>query len=451
MILMIAALTGAKEQGMNLLTRLCGLMILAVSLTLGGCGGGGSEVIGDVPLPQDSTALTLSGLVTDDPVVNAAIMFKVGNREFNGPVPTDSQGQFSLQIEAESPDDLVVGNAHDVANGVFLTAVLDTYEGCLNLATDNVVNNVKVTNITTAQQVLAERLALDGSIDDFDEFVALLPQIDAMEMLELASSIKAVVENINGTVLPSGYAHTLELARSIADGSSTFNADVETVSPGTLAAAQNKLLSDGNATVPIAAAEAPGVYSAVGNDFIYAVFADGSAMVENFDDDAVPGTPSWNITSSGRLQVNYFGYIRNSDSFTSMGGNNGIMHLVADYTDSDDAPAGRAAATVNKYNFGAAFDASAVSGTVADPQFDGDDLVFAADGSGVARDRNNPGDQLTFDWSITAEGYLRLDFVETPRSTEFINLATGDTAMVLSVTRYNEQWPTLAVSTWEPN
>ncbi|NNF15147.1 MAG: hypothetical protein HKN70_00300 [Gammaproteobacteria bacterium] len=433
---------------MNYSANPIGAMIAVAMLAVSGCSGGGSEVVSTLPQVDDSATLTLSGLVTDDPIVNADVSFMVGNREFPGGVPTGSRGEFQLQVVSDNPDDMVVGRAHDAANGVYLTAVLDTFEGCINRAVDNVVDNVKVTNITTAQQVLAERLALDGSIDGYAEYMELSEQIDAMELLELAASIKSVVENINGTVLPSGYENTLELARAIASGSSTFDSDVELLNPGTLAFARDKLLNDGHATVPFSGGDAPGVYASVGQNFVYAVFADGSAMVEQFDDTAIPGTPSWSITDSGSLQVNFVNFRRSADRLTIMGNADNLMHVVADEIDGAGAAAGRDAATVKKYRFGPAFDAAGVPGTVADPYFVQDDLVFASDGTGVAQNRANPANQTSFAWSINAQGNLHLEFANSMRSVEFVNLVDSDATTVLSITRYDNQYPALAVNTW---
>lgn len=435
---------------MNRSAKPLGTVIVVATMMVSGCGGGGSEVAENLPPIEQpsSNTLTLSGLVTDDPVVNANVSFMVGAQEFVGATPTGSAGEFELQIKSDNPNDLVVGRAHDVANSVYLTAVLDTFEGCVNRAVDRVVDDVKVTNISTAQQVLAERLALDGAVDSYDEYMELSQQIDATELLELSASIKAVVENINGTVLPTGYAHTLDLARAIADGSSTFDADVELVSPGTLAFAQDKLLTDGNATESFAGSNAPGVYAAVSNEFVYAVFADGSALVEQFDDSAVPGTPSWNITERGNLQVNFIDFRRSADRLTVMGSAAEVMHLVADFVGPAGDAAGRRAATVEKFGFGPAFAADSVAGSVADPYYTSDDLVFMADGTGTAQNRANPALQSGFTWNINNRGHLRVDFAGSPRSTEFVALDGGNGSQVLSITRYNEQYPTLAVTSW---
>ncbi|MEM7082060.1 MAG: hypothetical protein AAF465_04960 [Pseudomonadota bacterium] len=417
---------------------------LVGSFLLVGCGGSGTELPAtgeaNIPTGETVTALTLSGLVTDDPIVNADVMISVGNTEFSSSVPTGSLGEFQVRIDSQNPSALVKGTAYDAANGVRLTATLDTFEGCVELARNDVVNSVKITNITTAKQVLTERLALDGNVESFDEFVSLSSQVDATELLELASAIKIVVENLGGNTLPSGYADTLALARSIAAGTSTFESDVELLSPGILAQAQAKLLTDGHATLLFSADDAQGVYVSSENRYIYAMFGTGTALVDYFADQAFSTIPSWSITESGAIELRYFDVNDSRDTLTLLSSTDRSLQIV---TDNSLGNQPRIASTVTKYGFGGAFAQAAVVGQFADPRNVNDRLTLQTDGVGFS----TSGDQQTaFTWSIDEAGHLNIAWPNTGRTLELINLDDG--ASVLSITRFDGQFPQLTVGTW---
>ncbi len=432
---------------MRVMAKLMGILVLT-TLVASGCGGSGSDAItGTNPVP-DATKLTIEGLITDDPIVNARVMFNVGGQEFTGAVPTGSQGEFSVEIESQSADALVVGNAFDEAHGVYLSAVLGTFSGYRDQARNSVVNSVKITNITTAQQVLAERLALDGQIGSYDEFTQLLPQIDATELLELSALIKTVVEGINGSVLPSGFGNTLDLARAIADGSSTFAADLALQSPGTLEFALNKLLTDGHATVDFTATNAAGVYASVSDHYVYAIFDNGSALVEYFDDNAMVSTPSWNITEDGKLRINFFGFDRDSDSLTLLGSAENSLHIVTDLAGLSSASVDRIASTVTKYEFAAGFDVADIVGTFADPHLSQNNLVFQAGGAGYSVNRNDANTEAPFTWSVATDGRLNIDYTNSFKSEEIVAIQSGDQSRVLSIARFDGQFPTLSVADW---
>ena len=267
-------------------------------------------------------------------------------------------------------------------------------------------------------------------------------------MFELSASIKTVVQNINGTTLPTGFGDTLDLARAIADGTSSFDADLELLSPGTLDFAREKLLTDGHATLNFRADEAPGVYVAVNNDYVYAVFDNGTALVEYFDDNAMSTIPSWNITNDGKLRINYFGFERAADSLTLLGGGPDALHLVTDLTDLSGATAARTAATAMKYAFAGGFDAASVTGTYVDPHAPQNDLVFQAGGAGYSVNRADTTQQSPFVWSVNSDGRLMVDYTNSAISVELISLASASQPQVLGISRIGGQWPSLAVGAW---
>ncbi len=75
-----------------------GLALLASTLVASGCNSGDTETPKAGSPSPDSTKLTISGLVTDDPIVNAGVSFMVGSTEFAGSSRTGSLGEFQVEI-----------------------------------------------------------------------------------------------------------------------------------------------------------------------------------------------------------------------------------------------------------------------------------------------------------------------------------------------------------------
>ena len=418
------------------------LLTGALSALLIGCGGGASDAPSATLTPPVSSKLTLSGIVTDNPIVNASVMVRVADTAFDDAPPTGSNGEFRLDISSENPAALVMAEALDAVNGVKLSAVLDTYAGFTTQARNGVVDGIKITNVTTALQVLAEAIAADGNIDTYSEYEQLVEQVDAGTLFELAAAIKVVVESIDGSVLPSGMADTVELARAIAGGSSSFLNDIAISAPGALAEARSKLLTDGNATLPFGPTDAPGVYRSLDNNFIYAVFANGTALVDNLDDNEVPGTPSWSLNDNGQLVVRFFGFERTTDSLSVIGKAGDVMHMVRE-SDFGNATTTDANTTI-KHLFGTAYSEAVVPGQWTDSAMPDSQWVFIESGTGFRRNTLTQAQGDVFTWTITDDGRINMSFDGTDESMQFVKLTTGND--VLQVTRFNGQYAYLAIS-----
>ncbi len=422
-------------------------MLGAAGTLLSACGGGASDApqpVNDTP-PADS--ITLSGIVTDNPIVNAAVMVRVAETAFDNAPLTGSNGEFQVDISSPKADALVMAEALDAVNGVKLTAILDSYANFNSRARNGVVDGIKITNVTTAAQVLAEQLAADGSVDSVEEFRTLAEQIDAGTLYELSAAIKVVVENIGGNVLPAGVTDTADLARAIASGDSSFLADIETATPGALAEARSKLLNDGNATIPFEPTDAPGVYTAIEESFTYAVFANGTALVDYGDDTSVPGTPAWSLNSNGQIDVRFFGFERNSDRISALGQVDDVMHIVteADFGSSNVVEA----ASVHKVGFGAPFESAEVVGTWIDGAMETSRWVFETSGLGHRLNTVTQTQEEVFSWSVTADGRISLAFDQSDETLQFVRVDSGADD-VLVIRRFNNQFALLNLSTLSP-
>ena len=429
------------------------LALSAACLVLSACGSGTPSDRDDVAVqaPVSATKLTLSGIVTDNPIVNASVEMRVGDVAFASKVPTGSSGDFRLDIESQDSDALIMAQADDMVNGVRLCAVLDTFENLQARASNGMVDGVRITNVTTAQQVLAERLALDGSVDSFVEYLELAPQIDAEELLELSAALKVVIENIDGNTLPSGFSDTVAFARAIAAGELPFVSDLALTSPDALTTARNRLLTDGNATVPFRAADVPGVYMASGaSDFAYALFSNGTAVAEFFEDEMVPGTPSWSLDAHGMMTVQYYGYELATDRISSIGRVGDTLHIVTDATAAESGAVTRRASNVAHYAFGAGFEATDVAGTWANPDAPNSQWVFDAGGTGYTQNATTMAVGQTFSWDVDGAGVLVLTFDDSNNRVEIHTLeADGDNAPnALTINRYAGQGATLSVGGW---
>ncbi|MEM9383852.1 MAG: carboxypeptidase-like regulatory domain-containing protein [Pseudomonadota bacterium] len=266
----------------------------------GGAGGdtGGSDTGGDDAgddtgggdTGDDSVAqtVTVSGVVTDAPIANAIVTLTVDGQQFEAPTPTDANGAYTVEISSTDPDALVLCEAVDPNGAARFTALLDDFEGFQEAANEEgVVEAVDITNVTTAQFVLATQLTDDGQIDDLDELETAAEMVDADELLELSAAIKVVVEAIEGVTLPEGIDDTQALAEAIAEGTTTFVEDLEVTNPGTLDEAVDLVLTDGNATVAWTEETVPGVYMPSDDDSVFVFFAGGQGLRQDFgfDDD----------------------------------------------------------------------------------------------------------------------------------------------------------------------
>lgn len=303
------------------------VLLVASSLALAGCGGGGGggsdsgadsasvgataggnqdEDAGDASDdPVGEPALTVTGLVTDAPVVGAEVTLKVGKLRFETAQPTGSDGSYAVDIVSlnADPDALVRLEAVDPTGTVRLTARASSLTSLVAAATDGVVSGVDITNVTTALDALVD--AQPGTVDTVPELEAAFANVDARLLLDIAAAIKLVVEGIGGVTLPAGVADTRALAAAIAAGDSTFLDDVATAHPGAFDSAVAKLLTDGHATQAFED-EAGGVYAARDGSLTFALLADGSAAMQSAGEAPV-ALGGWWVSGRGRLVLAHDG------------------------------------------------------------------------------------------------------------------------------------------------
>ncbi|HEA15083.1 MAG TPA: hypothetical protein ENH88_01250 [Pseudoalteromonas prydzensis] len=161
--------------------------------------------------------VTITGLVTDEPIANAELEIVVGGESFQ--VQANDSGRYTavLNIDESSTKKLVRVKAKglDALNpGVEFVSQLSSVEKLLAQAgEDNTLDSndnfgVNITNVTTAEFALLTRDGTEPTSEE--ELNSALLNVDADEKIQLATLIKIVVDNPEYS-LPEGVNSTLEL------------------------------------------------------------------------------------------------------------------------------------------------------------------------------------------------------------------------------------------------
>lgn len=170
-----------------------------------------------VSIKRKVSNVTITGIVTDEPIANAELEFVVGNESFSAKADANGRYTQELIIDESSSKKLVRVKAKglDATNpGVEFVSQLSSVEKLLAQAgDDNVLDStdnfgVNITNVTTAEFALLTRNGAE--LTSTEELDAALLNVDADEKIQLATLIKIVVDNPDYQ-LPEGVNSTLEL------------------------------------------------------------------------------------------------------------------------------------------------------------------------------------------------------------------------------------------------
>lgn len=428
-------------------------MLLTAAMALGACSSGSDPAPAatppapPAPPPPVAETLTVSGFVTDMPIANATVVLTVNGQEFTAANPTGADGSYTVDIETTDTDALVECVAFDPNGPARFTALLNSFAGLQEDAdVDGIIDDANITNITTAQQLLAESLAADGSIDDLAELQALAEQVDPDELLELAAAIKVVVDGLQGTVLPEEFTDVLELAQAIVDGTTTFVEDIETTNPGIIDAAIAQVVSDGFATVPFDAESMPGVYIDTSGTQITVLMEDGSGyLAEDELDGQVIDDITWSLTETGALEIAFTG-TEDTDTIVLLTDAAGVQTV---YVTSVEEGQEQEPGTFSVVRVGfdpAGFDTASATGSYRDPDTDDEDsetefTVLVTGGSGYEIDIATGVQDGFFTWVVNADAELVItdddlpDIGETEAGQEEITLLLleGSTADIRNV------------------
>lgn len=202
-----------------------------------------------IALKRKVLSVTITGLVTDEPIKSSSVAVQVGDETFN--VIADDNGNYSVDIEVDDSfaSKLVrlvaLGNNAINPEVEFISqlrsvATLLSQAGEDGKLTKDENFGVNITNVTTSEFALIKRD--HGEIEDEQALDNALLAVDADEKLLLAALIKIVVDN-DDYELPEGVESTLELI-SNADDIDDFVNTVDSQDPNLIESTKNEIKED---------------------------------------------------------------------------------------------------------------------------------------------------------------------------------------------------------------
>jgi len=425
-------------------------MSLAAVMALGACSSDSTQTPTpeppappEPPPPPAADTITVNGFVTDMPIPNATVVLTVNGQDFTAANPTGADGSYSVVIETTDTAALVECVAFDPNGPARFSALLDSFAGLqAGAGDDGILDDANITNVTTAQQLLAEALAVDGSIDDLAELQELAEQVDPQELIELAAAIKVVIDSVQGVVLPEEFTDVQQLAQAIVDGTSTFLADVEVTNPGIIADTVEEVINDGFATTPFAAESMPGVYIGTSGNEVFILMEGGSgyfAEDEQFGQ-LIEGI-TWSLNVDGALVI-VFTETQDTDTVVLLTDASGVQTV---YVTSVEGGVEQESGTFSVVRLGFdpdGFDATSAVGSYRNPnsaeegESETEFTVLLAGGSGYDLDVATGVQDDFFTWTVNADATLDItddgvpDLGETEVSDEreTIWLLEGSTA-----------------------
>ncbi|MEM1435098.1 MAG: hypothetical protein AAGG11_13650 [Pseudomonadota bacterium] len=413
--------------------RTPGLCLLAAAITtLVGCSSGSDSDTPPPPVSESAAAPTvvLTGFVTDNPIQDATVTATVAGQTFTSDQPSASDGSYQIEISSTDPDALVRLEAVDLSGTTRLSAIVDSFEAIEEAVEDTSEDeDFNITNITTAQEVLATRLTEDGSIDSKEELVETVARVETEDLLEVSAAIKLVVDGIDGVVLPTGVEDTLDLAEAIVSGESTFLDDVEEDAPGALDSAVDLVLSDGNATVAFETASVPGVYIAEDSFSIFAFFAGGFGFAQPEGEGSAGGF-DWQLTEAGVLNLFLGGPNPGTEQVTLLSRTDDIVNVVV--REDGDSGAGDPS-TARYYAFGDGFTPESVPGSYSTINDPGVLTVFEEGGTGYDMNALTGVAEGDFNWAVDSAGVLTITDADGATSTVYRLAGSTDDNLLLFV------------------
>ncbi|MCG7561286.1 REJ domain-containing protein [Pseudoalteromonas sp. McH1-42] len=163
--------------------------------------------------------LTLRGKVTDEPIQYANVSLQAGEKHFQA--QASETGEYELSVELDEADINAMmtleASGINTQSHVTLVSMLGELDNLVQAAgADSVLDaeeqfSVNVTNLTTVEYALIQQN--EDSVANHSELQRAKRNVDPEEKLDLASTLKAVIDH--GYALPDGLASTLELASDL--------------------------------------------------------------------------------------------------------------------------------------------------------------------------------------------------------------------------------------------
>ena len=216
-------------------------------LSILGCGSSSK----DNPENKNSNAyrISLSGIVTDEVIVNAEVTVTVGSETFT--TQANTSGEYEIEIESNNEDDMVTikakgkdDNSQGFVEFVSIAGDLKTLTesaGEDGILTSDESLNTNVTNVSTAKYVLAKKANNGEEITSKAKLEEVETSIDTNDILKLATAIKVIVDNASIS-LPGGATSTLTFSQD-ETAIDTFIEGLEISDPGLFEQTNTEILS----------------------------------------------------------------------------------------------------------------------------------------------------------------------------------------------------------------
>lgn len=252
-----------------------GVMVSVLLATqLAACGGGGGSSAPPVtnnppplnnnppPAPQPTkVSLKLKGAVTDAPIPNAIVTATVGTQTFT--TTADADGVYSLDIEIEESHtgDFITLNGKGVGaqSHVEFRSLAGSFQALAAAAgSDKTLSSdehrsTQITNVSTAEAVLLQEANGGQPITSDTALTSLGGGIDAQHMLDLAATIKLLVDHAADYPMPAGQTSILALATNTEARKKLID-EVAAKDPAVFAQAQTAIAADPTLVRPLTAA-----------------------------------------------------------------------------------------------------------------------------------------------------------------------------------------------------
>ncbi|MCG7534161.1 hypothetical protein [Pseudoalteromonas sp. OOF1S-7] len=202
-----------------------------------------------IKIKRKVNSVTLTGIVTDQPVANPKVSATVGDVGFIA--TSNARGEYSitLEIDEANKDQLVQLIATDPQNETIqFVSQLNTLNTLYNTAGDDRILNsrenfrVNITNVTTAEYGLIRQANLRPLTST--ELASARAGVDPSQQLVLAALLKLVADNDEYS-LPASVSSTRALANNKAEAEA-FEAEVREQDPDIIAQTIEEIITDPN-------------------------------------------------------------------------------------------------------------------------------------------------------------------------------------------------------------
>jgi hypothetical protein len=315
--------------------RSVGKAVLSTLLlsALAACGGGGGDSSGgsntggngnggppNPPTPTMSR-LTLTGTVTDAPIAGALVTTTIGGQTFTATADANGNYRIELSIEESATGAFITLTAKGVGSQSYVefTSLLGTFAALRTQAgSDEVLSNTEnfatqITNVSTALAALLQQANGGQPVNTQTLLDTLSVTLNGQQVLDLAATIKLLVDEADEYPMPSGQT---SLQTLLADSTlrDQLVADFYEQDPTTFKNTQTAIVTDTTLTPPVTTATLPSALKAASlTDDVISTYADPNRAISyTFNTDgtgtATTGTwhrnTTWAISGSG-VEITY--------------------------------------------------------------------------------------------------------------------------------------------------